>query len=151
MAHSLAHVYLHLVFSTKNQYPFLLDDSLRRDTFAYLGGICRQLRTPALKVGGAHDHVHILCRFSRTITIANLLYEIKRGSSKWVKTRDRSLRDFYRQNGYGAFSVGLSGLDAVSRYIERQEIRHKTESFKEEFRRILDDHDIEYDERYIWD
>jgi len=151
VSHSLAHVYLHIVFSTKNQYPFLLDDKLRRDTFAYLGGICRQLGTPTLKVGGAHDHVHILCRFSRTITIADLLYGIKRGSSKWIKTRDRSLRDFHWQNGYGAFSVGLSSLDAVSRYIERQDIRHRTESFKKEFRRILDDHGIEYDERYIWD
>src|SRR5438105_13536008 len=98
MPQSLAQVYLHIVFSTKNRAPFLRDAKLRTEIHEYLGGICRQLKAPALAVGGVEDHVHVLCRFPRTITIADLLMALKQESSKLVKAKDPRLADFHWQD-----------------------------------------------------
>src|SRR5262245_15908422 len=104
MPQSLAQIYLHVVFSTKHRTPFLQDKSLREELHTYLGGICRDLESPAVSVGGVEDHVHILCRLSRTRTVADLVRELKRLSSKWVKQKRPDLADFHWQDGYGAFS-----------------------------------------------
>ena len=90
MPQSLAQVYLHVVFSTKHRQPFLRDEPLRRELHDYLGGACRNMNAPSLRIGGVEDHVHILCRFSRTLTIADFIAELKRESSKWIKTKDAS-------------------------------------------------------------
>src|SRR5687768_14345343 len=121
MPQSLAQVYLHIVFSTKERRPFLRDASVRDEVHNYLGGTCNNLDCPVLRVGGVADHVHILCRLGRSISIADLVRELKRESSKWLKTRAPELADFHWQNGYGAFSVSPSHVEAVRRYIETQE------------------------------
>src|SRR5262245_32728243 len=95
MPQSLAQIYLHLVFSTKNRQPFLQDAVLRDEMHNYLGGICNNVDCPSLRVGGVADHVHVLCRFGRVITVADLVQELKRESSKWVKTKSRLLNDFH--------------------------------------------------------
>ncbi len=151
MPQSSAKVYLHVVFSTKNRAPFLTDKSLRRETHAYLAGACRKVGAPSLIVGGVEDHIHILCYMSRTMTMANFIAEIKRESSKWIKTKDSTLADFHWQGGYGIFSLSPSHLDDLRRYIENQEEHHRRESFQDEYRRLLKKYDIEYDERYVWD
>jgi len=151
MAQSLVQVYLHIVFSTKNRKPFLCDKDLRDRTHAYLAGICKNLGAPSLKVGGVEDHVHILCRMAKTRTISNLLQELKRDSSKWVKEQQRAPKQFYWQNGYGAFSVSPSHVEELIKYIENQEEHHKHESFKDEVRRICKKYGVEIDERYVWD
>ncbi len=102
-------------------------------------------------VGGVEDHVHILCRFGRTITTADLLKGLKKESSLWIKGKGRSLADFHWQAGYGVFSTEPSRLPELRRYIANQEEHHQHESFKEEFRRLLKEHHAEYDERYVWD
>ena len=105
MGQSLAQIYVHLIFSTKDRQRFLIDDALRENTHAYLAGICRNQDSPALIIGGADDHVHALCRLGKQTLIADLVREMKRDSSSWIKTQREDLRDFYWQTGYGAFSV----------------------------------------------
>jgi REP element-mobilizing transposase RayT len=151
MPQSLAQVYLHIIFSTKNRARFLQAKGLRDELYNYLGGTCRNLDSPYLIVGGAEDHVHILCRFSRTTTIAVLVRELKRESSKWIKAKDSQLHDFHWQEGYGVFSVSPERVEELRRYIANQEEHHKTESFQDEFRHVLKEYGVEYDERYVWD
>ena len=148
MPQSLVQIYVHIVFSTKNRAPHLIDSSLRGEVHMYLGGTCRNLDSPAVIVGGVEDHVHVLCHLGKTWAVSDLVRELKRESSKWLKER---LPGFYWQNGYGAFSVDPRELDAVIAYIANQEAHHATESFQDEFRAILADFGTEYDERYVWD
>jgi REP element-mobilizing transposase RayT len=151
MPQSLAQIYLHIVFSTKERQPFLQQEALRNEMHAYLGGICREMQSPSLIVGGVADHVHLLCRMSRTDSVAHVLQELKRESSKWIKTRDPELADFHWQNGYGAFSLSPGHVPVVTTYITRQEEHHQKVSFQDEYRRLLKKYGLEYDERYVWD
>lgn len=151
MAQSLAQVYLHIVFSTKNRHRWLTDAVKRSRLHAYLNGTCDNLDCPALRVGGVEDHVHILCRFGRTISIAELVRELKRESSKWVKLQFATCEGFHWQNGYGAFSISPSHANALSAYIENQVEHHRRETFQDEMRRLFRKYKIEYDERYVWD
>ena len=151
MPQSLAQIYVHLVFSTKERRPFLKDQQFREDTHAYLAGTCKGLESPCLIVGGVEDHVHVLCRLSRTHSVADLVKELKRSSSLWIKREAPQLEAFHWQDGYGAFSVSPSHVEALKRYIADQEGHHRRESFQDEFRRLLKKYGVEYDERYVWD
>jgi len=117
---------------------------------AYIGGTCNRLNCQSIIVNGVEDHIHILCRQSRTITVADLLEEIKRESSKWVKTKRNNLSAFSWQVGYAAFSIGRSEVERVRKYIANQERHHTKENYKDELRKILKAYNIEYDERYTW-
>ena len=150
MSQSLANVLIHVIFSTKNRAKFI-EEQVEEELFAYLATACRSMGCPALKVGGADDHVHILCSLARTTAIADLLSEIKADSSKWMKTKGAQLEEFTWQGGYGAFSIGRSQVETVKRYIERQRAHHRRRTFKDEFREFLRRYEIEYDERYMWD
>ncbi len=150
MSQSLAQIYLHLVFSTKNRQPFLRDKEFRSRTHAYIAGICKNVGCPAVIVGGVEDHVHILCRLGKTIEVATLVRELKRDSSKWVKEVNSRLADFHWQAGYGAFSVSPGHAEALKEYIQNQEEHHRREGFQDEFRRICHKYGIEIDERYVW-
>jgi putative transposase len=151
MSQSLAQIYVHIVFSTKGRRPYLQDAALREELHRYLGGTCNKLECPVLCVGGVADHVHLLCRLDRTTSIAVLVRELKRESSQWLKTKSPALADFYWQNGYGAFSLSPSHVDAVGDYIARQEEHHRTTTFEDEFRRLLTKYGLEWDEQHIWD
>ena len=106
---------------------------------------------PTLVVGGTEDHVHALFVLSRKHSIANIVKEIKRTSSAWIKTVERRYSKFRWQAGYGAFSVSQSHVDQVQRYIVNQEQHHRRKTFQDEFRAFLSKYEIEYDERYVWD
>ena len=151
MSQSLVQIYLHIVFSTKNRQPFLRDKEFRARTRAYLAGICTNLDCPALIIGGVEDHLHLLCRFGKTIEVATLVRELKRDSSKWIKENDERLDDFHWQSGYGAFSVSPWHVEILKEYIVNQEEHHRRESFQDEFRRICRKYGVEIDERYVWD
>ena len=151
MTQSLAQMYSHVVFSTKGRSPFLHDLELRERTHAYLAGTCRNLDSPSLRVGGIEDHVHILCRLGRRISIADLIRELKRESSKWLKEQSTELADFHWQNGYDIFSVSPGHVDTLVEYIEHQEEHHNGESFQDEYRRLLAKYGLDCDERYVWD
>lgn len=151
MSQSLAQIYLHLIFSTKNRAPFLKERELRERAQAYLAGICRNHDSPSIIVGGVEDHVHILCRMSKNIAPKDLIREVKSDSSAWIKVQQTSLANFYWQGGYGAFSVSPGHVDQLREYIADQENHHRTETFQEEFRRICQKYGVEIDERYVWD
>ena len=151
MSQSLVQIYMHIVFSTKGREPFLEDRSTRDNIHLRLGGLCNELGCPVIRVGGVADHIHVLCRFGKSITVSDFHKEFKRKSSRWIKTASPDLTDFYWQSGYGAFSVSPGHVDELRRYIENQEEHHKTETFQEEFRRLLKKYGVEYDERYVWD
>jgi len=151
MPQSLAQIYLHLVYSTKHRKPLLNDDEFRGRTHRYLAGICRNLKCPALIVGGTEDHVHILCRFGKNIEVADLIRDPKRDSSKWVKSEEPRQPDFHWQQGYGAFSVSPAHVAALNEYIANQSSHHRHETFQDEFRRVCRKYGIEIDERYVWD
>jgi putative transposase len=151
MPQSLAKIIVHTVFSTKDRRPFLRDRALREELHRYLGGILSHLDCQPIIVGGVEDHVHLLAALSRTRQPAEMVKEIKRGSSLWIKERDQTLRDFCWQSGYGIFSLGFSQIKEVRDYIAGQEAHHRKTSFQEEFRALLRRYDIAFDEKYVWD
>jgi REP element-mobilizing transposase RayT len=147
---SLSKILLHLVFSTKHRQPWIAD-TIRPDLHAYLAGACRALGSEAYRVGGTADHVHMACTLPRTLTISRLLEEIKKSSSAWMKVQAHGVPEFAWQAGYGAFSLGLSQLPALIRYIDQQEQHHRKRSFKEELLELLGRYRVAYNEAYLWD
>jgi putative transposase len=150
MAQSLSKVYVHITFSTKNRQA-LLDENIETSLFEYIGGICKGLECNPIKVGGHFDHIHVLCLLSRIIPQMKLLEELKKQSSKWVKTKGLVYSNFYWQDGYGIFSVNPSEIGTVVNYITNQEANHKKLSYQDEFRAFLKKYKVDYDERYVWD
>jgi REP element-mobilizing transposase RayT len=151
MAQSLAKIIVHTIFSTKNRQPHLRDPRLREELNRYIGGILLELDCQPIVVGGVEDHVHILCNLSRICEPANMVKEVKRGSSLWLKTKGPGLSSFAWQSGYGIFSIGYSQIESVRSYIARQEEHHRQVSFQDEFRQFLKRYEIKFDERYVWD
>jgi REP element-mobilizing transposase RayT len=149
MPHSYVSCHIHYVFSTKERRPFITPD-IKERLWAYMGGIARDNRMKALAIGGTEDHAHVLLRLPSTISIAKAIQLIKGGSSKWVSDTFPSHRDFEWQQGYGAFSISVSGIERTMAYIRAQEAHHRTKTFQEEFCDFLERHGIEYDERYVW-
>lgn len=150
MGQSLVKNYLHIVFSTKHRQP-LINDAIEHELHAYLGGICKNLECHPIKVGGHVDHIHILCMLSKKIALMKLLEEIKSHSSKWIKTKGEKFANFYWQDGYGAFSVNPSEVEAVINYIASQKEHHSKKTFQDEYKAILIKYQVDYDERYVWD
>jgi putative transposase len=150
MPQSLIKNYIHITFSTKNRLPFIIPE-IREELFRYLGGICKNLECHPVIVGGHKDHIHILCLLSKKVALMNLLEEIKSHSSKWIKTKGENFKNFYWQNGYGAFSVNPSEIEVVKNYIEHQDEHHKNKTFQDEYLAFLKKYKVDYDERYVWD
>ncbi len=150
MGQSLVKNYIHIVFSTKHRQP-LIKEPYESELYAYLGGICNTHECYPLKMGGYTDHVHILCMLSKKLALIHLLENLKSHSSKWMKTKDDTLKNFYWQDGYGAFSVNPSEVDVVLNYIANQKEHHRTKTFQEEYRAFLKKYQVDYDERYMWD
>jgi REP element-mobilizing transposase RayT len=151
MAQSLARLWTHLIFSTKNRFPFLADKTIRSDMHGYLAQVLRNHDCQTLLIGGVDDHAHALFALSRNHSIAQIVKEIKRTSSSAIKEVSPSLQKFHWQSGYGAFSVSQSNLHEVVQYIETQELHHRRVTFQDEYRAFLKKYEIEYDERYVWD
>jgi putative transposase len=150
MGQSLVKNYIHIVFSTKHREP-LIYPPYERALHSYLGETCRNLDCPPLKIGGYTDHVHILCMLSKKIALMKLLEEMKSHSSKWMKSKDETLRNFYWQDGYGAFSVDPSDVDTIMAYIANQHEHHSKNTFQDEYRGFMKKYNVAYDERYVWD
>ncbi len=148
MAQSLCKVYLHIVFHTKTNSPTVATEHLER-LHQYIGGLVNTTGCQTLCVGGIENHVHALMMFSRTETIAHVVEEMKRNSSRWIKTLSPYYEKFAWQGGYGVFSVSQSQVDTVINYIKNQAKHHKKQSFEEEYLEFLRLHKIEYDERYV--
>jgi REP-associated tyrosine transposase len=150
MPQSLSKVIVHIIFSTKNREPWL-HANVRSRMHAYLATMCRDLGTEFVHVGGVSDHVYIVTTLPRTVSQAQLIEEIKKTSSKWIKTVDVHYHGFSWQRGYGAFSVSPSQLESVLDYVNSQQKHHRTRTFQEEYRELLRKHGVDFDERYVWD
>jgi REP element-mobilizing transposase RayT len=148
MPQSLDNVLVHLVFSTKNRTAWLTP-AIREELAPYLVGVLRNHGCRPLQVNGVEDHVHLLFALARTKSIAQIVEEVKTGSSKWVKTK--GVPSFAWQVGYGVFSVSPEDADAAIAYVREQESHHKKVSFMDEFRALMREAGIEIDERYVWD
>jgi len=150
MSQSLAQIYIHIVFSTKYRKP-LIQPEIEEELYAYIGGIIKSLKGNSIKINGVSNHIHILATLPKTITLSKFLEEIKRSSSKWIKTKGEDYKNFSWQRGYGAFSVSSYKVDVVKNYIAKQKEHHKSKDFKAEFIKFLDEYKVEYDDRYLWD
>jgi len=150
MPQSLSSILIHLIFSTKNREPFLSPD-IDIELYPYVATIFKAMKSPALIINGTSDHVHTLFSLSRVLTIADLVEEVKTESSKWIKRKGPTFRNFHWQSGYGAFSIGQSQVPTVKRYIRRQKEHHRRVTFQNEYRKFLKVYEVEYDERYVWD
>jgi len=150
MPQSLANILIHRVFSTK-YHEAVLPQSVWSSLHAYLAALSRTQGCECYQVGGVADHVHFAIRLSRTITTAKLVEAIKTESSKWIKRQAASLSEFSWQGGYGVFSVSPKRLNSLRKYIADQAEHHHVTSFQDEYRRLMDESGIEFDERYVWD
>ena len=150
MPQSLSQIYIHLIFGTKHHEP-LLEDHVRDELQRYIATILKNWESPAIKIGSVSNHIHIPFSLSRNHPVRKIVEEVKKSSSKWLKTKDGISSNFHWQNGYGVFSVSQSGLRDLIEYIENQEDHHRHVSFQEEYRKFLQKYNIEFDERYVWD
>jgi REP element-mobilizing transposase RayT len=149
MAQTLVCLRVHVVFSTKDRRPMITPE-VEPELYAYLGGTIKNLDSRCLAAGGTSNHVHLLISQSKNMALSRLIEEIKKSSSKWIKTKGTALRAFAWQDGYGAFTIGQSQVEALERYIAGQKERHKRQTFEEELVTLLKKYQVEYDERYIW-
>lgn len=150
MPQSLHLVSVHIVFSTKDRRPWISKE-IRSRLWAYQSRILQKLECHSITIGGVEDHVHVLCNLTKKHAPMDVLQTLKKDSSKFVKTLDPSLAQFYWQDGYGLFGVSPSHVESVRQYILGQESHHQKETFQEELLRILKKYGAKYDERYLWD
>lgn len=150
MGQSLANILVHIIFSTKKRQP-IIQQNIKKELYSYITGIARTYESEVHEIGGIEDHVHLLISLPRTVPLSKLVEDIKKGSSKWIKTKGNLYIDFAWQNGYGAFSIGQSGYENLRKYIQMQEDHHKNISFQDEYREFLKKYRIIHDEKYVWD
>jgi REP element-mobilizing transposase RayT len=148
MAQTLTRVLVHLIFSTKNRVP-LISPEIESHLHSYIGGICRNHESPLIAAGGMPDHVHVLVSLSKNIALSNLLMEVKKDSSKWIKDKGPGLEAFGWQDGYGGFSIGESGVEPLQRYFANQKEHHKKKTFEEELVEILKKYRVPFDPKYL--
>ncbi|HEX2473505.1 MAG TPA: IS200/IS605 family transposase [Lacipirellulaceae bacterium] len=149
MAHSYVSALFHCVFTTKERRDTITED-LQERVWPYMGGIARENNMRALAIGGVEDHVHLLLSIPSTLSVAKALQLIKGGSSTWVHETFPEYHRLEWQEGYGAFSIGVSQVDDTRQYIANQREHHRTKTFQEEFLAFLERHGIDYDSRFIW-
>ena len=149
MTHSLTSSLFHVVFSTKERRN-LISEEIRPRLWRYLKGIAETNRFETLAVGGTDNHVHILVRLSAAMNLAKAVQLLKGGSSKWIHDTFPDQRAFAWQKGYGAFSIGVSGIAQTVTYIENQAEHHRSRSFEDEYLEFVRRHGLSYDNRYIF-
>ncbi len=150
MAQTLTRLLVHIIFSTKNRQPWITPE-IEAALFAYIGAVCRSQGCSLIAAGAADDHIHLLVVLSKTQTLSDLLLEIKRDSSKWIKTKGAQFARFGWQDGYAGFTIGQSQVEAVTKYLAGQRRRHRKLTFKEELVALLEKYKVEYDPKYLWD
>ena len=150
MPQSFAQIIVHLVFSTKER-RCVISEEIAPKLHAYLAGILKEQGCQAIAIGGMEDHVHILCGLSKKTAPVRIVEEIKKSSSKWMKTQGDAFESFQWQRGYGMFSVSPTHLASAEQYVRNQEEHHRTKTFQEELREFLRRYRIDYDEQYVWD
>ena len=148
MPQSLSNVIVHLVFSTKTRERSITPE-IREEINPYMSGVLRNCGCTPIAVGGVEDHMHVLFALSRTTTVGQITEKLKTSTAKWSKEKWGDVVTW--QGGYGAFSVGTREVDHVAQYVRNQDAHHRETSFEDEFRALLKESGISFDERYMWD
>ncbi len=149
MGQSLSKLYVHIIFHIKND-SCLIRTKEKSELYAYIGSIIKDNDSIPIVINGIENHVHVLCVMSKSIALANLVEEIKRHSSRWLKTKDTYYVNFAWQGGYGGFSVSASSHKKTKVYIENQEEHHTKTSFRDEYLMFLKEYGVGYNEQYLW-
>jgi len=149
MSQSLSKLYVHIIFHTKFSQP-LIKPSIQEELYAYIGGTIKENQSQPIRINGVENHIHILAIMSKNIALSKLVEEIKRSSSRWIKTKGEEYQNFKWQGGYAGFSVSKSVVDIVKRYIDNQKQHHKKKSVQEEYVQILKENEIDFDENHLW-
>lgn len=150
MPQSLARLHIHLVFSTKNRERIITNE-VRSPLHAYMATVLQNLGCAPVLINSVEDHAHLLFDLARTLSISQAVEDVKKSSSKWIKTQGPEFAGFAWQAGYGAFAVSESNVETVRAYIANQREHHRTKTFQEEYRAFLERHNVAFDERYVWD
>ena len=149
MPQSLCKIYLHIIFHVKTSSPQISDKHLER-MHSYIGQLVNTTGCQVIRVGGIGDHIHIVCLLSRNENVAHLVEEVKRNSSRWIKSVSPSYEHFAWQGGYAVFSVSQSVVDKTVEYVSNQREHHKKHSFRDEYLAFLKLYNVDYDERYVF-
>jgi putative transposase len=149
MANTYVALHYHIVFSTKNRERWITTDIEDR-VWSYVAGAATKHALSVLKIGGLDDHLHVVVGIPPATTVSKAVQMLKGASSRWIRMTFPDLEAFGWQEGYGAFTVSKSALPKTMSYVARQRERHLRQTFQDEFRGLLDRHEVEYDERYLW-
>lgn len=149
MSQSLSKLYVHLIFHVKNNVSLIRQED-EEELYSYIGGVVKLSKSIPIQINGKEDHIHVLCIMSKNISLADLLEDIKKNSSRWIKTKGVHYQNFAWQGGYSGYSVSQSKAEVVDRYISNQKEHHKHQTFKEEYIQFLKENSIEYNEEYLW-
>lgn len=150
MGQSLVQNYIHIIFSTKFRKPYI-NSKIESELHAYIGGVCNELDSQVIAVGGYTEHIHILCMLSKKIALMELVQKVKANSSRWIKSKGSAFRDFSWQNGYAVFSVRPVETERLVNYIKNQHEHHRIKNFKQEYMEFLKDYQSDFNEKYIWE
>jgi REP element-mobilizing transposase RayT len=150
MSQSLSKLYVHAIFHVKNERISIRQED-EEELYSYIGGLIKQTSSDPIKIRGTENHVHVLANMSKNISLAKFLEEIKKNSSRWIKTKNAHYKNFAWQGGYSGYSVSQSRVEVVKEYIERQKEHHKKVTFKEEYLKFLKEYGIDYNENYLWE
>jgi REP element-mobilizing transposase RayT len=148
MASTHLSLHYHIIFSTKDRAPTIAP-AWRDRLHAYMGGVIKNVEGVPEAIGGVEDHVHVLIGLRATARLSDVVRDLKAVSSRWVHD-EAGDRGFRWQEGYGAFTVSASQLEAVKDYIAGQEAHHQRRTFQEEYLELLKRSGVKYDERFIW-
>jgi len=149
MSHTYYQQFYHLIWSTKDRKPLILESHQNR-IYTYLGGVFRSLKCYPIQIGGMTDHVHALVIIPPTVLVVEAIRNVKVSTSKWISQNFSEIQEFSWQEGYGSFTVSSSHKEMVTNYIQNQKIHHQKYDFKTEFIKILKKYEISFDEKYLW-
>ena len=149
MSQSLSKLVVHIICHTKNNQD-IIKYGIKAELYSYIGSIIKDNESIPIIINGTENHIHILCVISKNISLSKLVEQIKKHSSRWIKTKDIIYNNFSWQNGYGAFSVSPTAIENVKNYIFNQEEHHKKFIFKDEYLKLLEEHDINFNVEYLW-
>ena len=149
MSHTYYQNIYHLIWSTNQRKPLIPPD-LKQRIFEFLGGTFKVAGCMPIEIGGMADHIHALVAIPPKFAVSDIVRDAKISSNKWCRSEVSNSRDFSWQEGFGSFTVSKSQIENVRHYILNQEEHHKKKTFKEEFIRLLELHEIEFEEKYLW-
>ena len=150
MANTFTQIYLHIVFSVKGRQN-LIQKSWKDELHKYVCGIINGKDQKTSAIGGMGDHIHLLVSIKPNITVSDLLRDIKANSSKWINEKRFVTGKFQWHEGFGAFSCAQSHLSILIAYINNQEQHHKKKLFKDEYQELLNEFEISYNEKYLFE